>query len=115
MSKWDSTQADESRGWGSADFGRGYYAISTEGSPESWSTTPSATPADWDQALADARQRATELDHNQVVRVHTREGRRIVATATAEGEIAWPRLASPTMKDDVQVAREREQDLEAEL
>ena len=113
MGKWDATQAEESKGWPSADFGNGYYAINTEGSPESWSTTPSATTADWDQALADARQRAAELGRNQVVRVHTPEGRRIVCTATAEAEIAWPRLATPTVKDEPESTLADEHELEA--
>ena len=41
MSTWDSSRADETRGGPSAEFrGDRYNAISIEGTPEAWITTP---------------------------------------------------------------------------
>lgn len=74
-----------------------YYDIRQEGHKEAWDTTPGATPEDWDKALQSARDRARTQSRNYVVRHVSRQGARLIVTATTEGELAWPRLATPVL------------------
>lgn len=103
MGRWDATQAEESRGFpsgGSTEF----YSVRAEGSVETLTATPGITPADWDGAVEAAQVRARVVDRNHVVRVHAVEGARIVATVTPDGSLCWPRLATPTMRDEAGAA-----------
>jgi hypothetical protein len=71
-----------------------HYAVSRPGSLEPLSKTEAATGADWDQALADARQRSLDGPHYYTVR-HVSDGRaRIIATVD-KGEVLWPRQPTP--------------------
>lgn len=73
-----------------------FYDIRQEGHKEAWDTTPGATPADWDQALQIAQDRARERGRNYVIRHVSRDGARLIVTATPEG-LAWPKIATPVL------------------
>lgn len=72
-----------------------YYDIRQEGHKEAWDYTRSATPEDWDKALEMAQERATSHGRNYVIRHVSGQGARLIVTATPNGELAWPRLATP--------------------
>lgn len=73
-----------------------HYSVRAEGSQQAVNIMD---PASWDDALGCATHHAAETGRNHVIRVCSPEGARIVATVTPEGEICWPRLATPTMRD----------------
>lgn len=76
-----------------------YYSVHVEGNSEAWSYTPGSSGADFDQAVAEAAERAKARDRNYLVRHNGREGSRIICTLTAGlGEVAWPRQAAPLIE-----------------
>ncbi|MGH3401041.1 MAG: hypothetical protein ACRDRJ_00735 [Streptosporangiaceae bacterium] len=71
---------------------RGYYAVRAQGNSWAWAHTPGATPADFDQAVAEAKSRS-QAAHDYVVLYHDgRGGSRLIVTL-ADGQLAWPRLS----------------------
>ena len=88
-----------------------YYDIRQEGHKEAWDYTAGAAPEDWDKALAVAQERATSQGRNYVVRHVSRGGARLIVTATPEGELAWPRLATPLVDLQTGQLADREPEL----
>jgi hypothetical protein len=86
-----------------------YYAVHSEGNSWAWTHTPADTPADFDQAQAEAEQMSRTSGRNWTVRHNDRQVSRLILTATPEQGIVWPRLApAPLPAADMADRRDRE-------
>jgi hypothetical protein len=80
-----------------------YYSVHVEGNREAWSHTPGSSGADFDQAVAEAAERAETRDRNYLVRHNGPQGSRVICTLSAGlGEIVWPRQATPLIARELE-------------